>query len=181
MQCVVLVLAVRSVPCTHGMSGFLLICMDLLNDFTKQVVVSRRETGIRKWTWWLREDLGARPYAWLRPDFVPPSLFLVKKVLLLKLLGSLLSLVSLMLSSAKPGCLFSVGLVILSSLLTSYWHGTCKRLLWLKRPLLAVWMGGRGMRLRHCIYLGFLVWLFSWNWLRPLVSGLRVFWTLILP
>ena len=53
--------------------------MDLLNDFTKQVVVSRRETGIRKWTWWLREDLGARPCAWFRPDFVPPSPFLVVK------------------------------------------------------------------------------------------------------
>ena len=27
--------------------------------------------------WWLREDSGSRPYAWLRPDFVPPSPFLV--------------------------------------------------------------------------------------------------------
>ena len=51
--------------------------VDLLNDFTKQVVVSRRDTGIRKWTSWLREDHGAGPYAWLRPDFVPPSPFLV--------------------------------------------------------------------------------------------------------
>ena len=25
----------------------------------------------------LREDLGSRPYVWLRPDFVPPSPFLV--------------------------------------------------------------------------------------------------------
>ena len=25
----------------------------------------------------LREDLSSRPYAWLRPDFVPPSPFLV--------------------------------------------------------------------------------------------------------
>ena len=33
--------------------------------------------GIRKW--WLREDLGSRPYAWLKPDFVPPSPFLVVK------------------------------------------------------------------------------------------------------
>ena len=51
--------------------------MDFLNYFTKHVVVvSRRDSGIRKWTGWLREDLGARPYAWLRPDFVPPSPFL---------------------------------------------------------------------------------------------------------
>ena len=53
--------------------------MDLLNDLTKQVVVSRRDSGIRKWTGWLWEDLDSRPYAWLRPDFVPPSPFLVVK------------------------------------------------------------------------------------------------------
>ena len=35
------------------------------------------DTGIRKWAGWLREDLGSRPYAWLRPDFLPPSPFLV--------------------------------------------------------------------------------------------------------
>ena len=34
--------------------------LNLLNDFLQQVVVSRREIGIRKWTWWLREDLGRR-------------------------------------------------------------------------------------------------------------------------
>ena len=33
-------------------------------------VVSRRGSDIRKWTRWLREDLGTRPYVWLRPDFV---------------------------------------------------------------------------------------------------------------
>ena len=47
--------------------------VDLLKSFTKQVVVSRRDSGIRKWTWWLWKDLGAGPCAWLRPDFVPPS------------------------------------------------------------------------------------------------------------
>ena len=36
-----------------------------------------RDIGIRKWTMWLREDLSSRPFAWLRPDFVPPSPFLV--------------------------------------------------------------------------------------------------------
>ena len=39
----------------------------------------RRDSGIRKWASWLRENLGSRPYAWLRPDFVPPSPFLVVK------------------------------------------------------------------------------------------------------
>ena len=28
------------------------------------------------WARWLREDLGSRSYAWLRPDFVPLSPFL---------------------------------------------------------------------------------------------------------
>ena len=51
--------------------------LEVLNDFTWQVVVSRRDTGVRKWTDWLREDSLSRPYAWLRPDFVQWSPFLV--------------------------------------------------------------------------------------------------------
>ena len=47
--------------------------------FLGQVVVSRRDDGIRRWNRWLREGLSSRPYAWLRPDFVPPSPFLVVK------------------------------------------------------------------------------------------------------
>ena len=38
-----------------------------------------RDVGVRKWARWLREDLSSRPYVWLRPDFVPPSPFLVVK------------------------------------------------------------------------------------------------------
>ena len=53
--------------------------IELLNDFLERVVVSRWDVGIRKWTSWLREDLGSRPYAWLRPDFVPHSPCLVVK------------------------------------------------------------------------------------------------------
>ena len=59
----------------------------MLNDFLKRVVVSRGEVVVRKWTWWLREDLGSRPYVWLLPDFVPPSPFLVVRILILSLLG----------------------------------------------------------------------------------------------
>ena len=66
-------------PDLHGFYKWVFDAFDLLNDFTKQVVVCPRETGIRKWTRWLREDQGARPYAWLRPDFVPPSPFLLVK------------------------------------------------------------------------------------------------------
>ena len=66
-------------PDVHGFYKWVFDATDLLNDFTKQVVVCRRETGIREWTGWHREDLGARPYAWLRPDFVLHSPFLVVK------------------------------------------------------------------------------------------------------
>ena len=49
----------------------------MLNGFLRQVVVSRRDDGILRWKRWLREDLSSRPYVWLRPNFVPPSPFLV--------------------------------------------------------------------------------------------------------
>ena len=87
--CVVMVRVVLSLPLVPGTSGFPRIYMvsisgffdllELLNEFLQQVVVSRRDTGIRKWTRWLREDLSSKPYASLRPDFVPPSPFLVVK------------------------------------------------------------------------------------------------------
>ena len=44
-----------------------LIPLRFLNGFLRQVVVSRRDVGVRKWTRWLREDLSSRPYVWLRP------------------------------------------------------------------------------------------------------------------
>ena len=52
-----------------------LISLEVLNGFLGQVVVSRRDDGIRKWTWWLRKDLSSRPHVWLRPDFLPLSSF----------------------------------------------------------------------------------------------------------
>ena len=57
------------------------VSFGLLNVFLQQVVVSRRDIGLRRWTRWLREDLGSRPYAWLRPDFVPPSLLLSSRTI----------------------------------------------------------------------------------------------------
>ena len=66
-------------PDLHGFFRWVFDSLELLNGFLQQVVVSRRDIGIRKWTWWLREDLSSRPYASLRPDFVPPSPFLVVK------------------------------------------------------------------------------------------------------
>ena len=79
----------EAVPFVPGTSGFPRIYMvsisggfdslGLLNDFLRQVVVSRGDIGIRKWVTWLREDVSSGPYAWLRPDFVPPSPFLAVK------------------------------------------------------------------------------------------------------
>ena len=67
------------VPDLHGLHKWVFESLDVLNEFTRQVVVSRRETGTRRWARWLLEDSGPWPYAWLRPDFVPPSPFLVIK------------------------------------------------------------------------------------------------------
>ena len=66
-------------PDLHGFYKWVFDSLELLNGFLKQVVVSRRDVGLRKWTRWLREDLSSRPYVWLRPDFVPPSPFHVVK------------------------------------------------------------------------------------------------------
>ena len=66
-------------PDLHGFFKWVFDSLEVLNGFLRQVVVSRKDDGIRKWTRWLREDLSSRPYAWLRPDFVPPSPFLVVK------------------------------------------------------------------------------------------------------
>ena len=51
--------------------------LGMLDDCVSKVVGARRDSGLRRWANWLREDLGSGPYTWLRPDFVPPSPFLV--------------------------------------------------------------------------------------------------------
>ena len=63
----------------HGFYRWVFDSLEVLNGFVRQVVISRRDEGIRRWNRWLREDLSSRPYAWLRPDFVPPAPFLVIK------------------------------------------------------------------------------------------------------
>ena len=64
-------------PDLHGFFKWVFDSLEVLNGFLRQVVVSRRDDGIRRWNRWLREDLSSGPYAWLRPDFFPPSPFLV--------------------------------------------------------------------------------------------------------
>ena len=66
-------------PGLHGFYWWVFDSLEVLFEFLKQVVVSRRDVGVRKWTRWLREDLSSRPYVWLPPDFVHPLPFLVFK------------------------------------------------------------------------------------------------------
>ena len=174
-------------------SGFLRIFMasksgcfdslELLNDFLKQVVVFL--VGILEFVSGLgcsgRILVLGRMFGFGLNLFLL-LLSLLLRVLKLSLLGFWLSLTPLMLSFARPGCLFSVGLVIPSSLLISSWillvisclksliwiflgflGGICKRLLGLKGLLLVVWMGGHGMKLRLFRCPGFLVLLFFWE------------------
>ena len=136
-------------------------------------MVIRRDIAIRKWARWLREDLGSRPYALLRPDFVPSSPFLVVKD---PQIQSSRILVEPHLTDAefrKAWMPFFVGLAILLSLLIISWNlsvisclknlswiflgfrvGICRRLRRQRSLLQAVWMGGRGMRLQRCLTLG---------------------------
>ena len=51
--------------------------LEVLDVSVRQVVISRRNAGLRCWASGLQEDLGARPNHWLHADFVPPSPFLV--------------------------------------------------------------------------------------------------------
>ena len=85
---VVSALAAPCVPLSLGSTGFVVTGTDFtsgflmlwaLNDFVGQVMVARTDSGLRGCANWLREDLGARPHAWLRADFVPPSPFHVTK------------------------------------------------------------------------------------------------------
>ena len=142
-------------------------------------MASFENVGVRRRTNWLREDLGSGPYAWLRHDFVPPSPFLVVKDPQTRLYQILVEPHFTEAEFRKAWMLFSVGMVILWSLLTSswillgisclksltqislgLWDGTCRRWLGQRSPLLGVWMVGLRVRFRLCLYLVFLVWLF---------------------
>ena len=65
-------------PDLHGFFKWVFDSLEVLNGFLRQVVISRRDDGIRKWTRWLREDLSSRLYVWLRPDFVPPPFLVIQ-------------------------------------------------------------------------------------------------------
>ena len=43
-------------PDLHGFYKWVFDSLEVLNGFLRQVAVSRKDVGIRKWTRWLRED-----------------------------------------------------------------------------------------------------------------------------
>ena len=142
-------------PDVQGFYKWIFDSLGLLNEFVRQVVTSRRDSGFRSWATWLEEDLGSRPCAWHRPDFLLlllPSLLL--KTRKLRLDASLLSPTSSVLSSVRLGCRISVGLVLQLSPYTSFWtfFDPCLPLVrislrWLRLKSLRLvgWMGGPGM------------------------------------
>ena len=107
-------------PDLHGFHRLVFDSLELLNGFLKQVVVSRRDLGIRKWTNWLRGDLGSGPHAWLLLDFVPSISISCHRDPQSQ--SSQILVEPHLIESARPGCLFSGGLVILWSLLVSSWN-----------------------------------------------------------
>ena len=50
---------------------------DVITDFVKRVVVSRKDFAVQGWRNWILEDPLVHPYKWLRPDLVPPAPFWV--------------------------------------------------------------------------------------------------------
>ena len=73
-----------------------------LSDFIHQVVIHRRDSAIRGWRNWIREDPLVHPYRWLRPDLVLPF-FSVSLVLLWVVLVFFLILIRLMKNSERLG------------------------------------------------------------------------------
>ena len=188
-------------PDLHGFYRWVFDSIEVLNGFLRQVVVSRRDEGIRRWKGWLREDMSSRPYIWLRPDFVPPSPFFVvhdphtqsSQILVEPHLIDAEFRKAWMPYLCRSGhpevssdrFLGFIGHFFASAELP--WNclvslvATCKMLLVPKKLLLVVWMVGLGMRLKLFPCLGFLGLLFFWNLLSLLALGLRVFWMRILP
>ena len=106
-------------PDLHGFYKWVFDSLEVLYGFLRQVVVSRRDDGIRRWSRWLREDLSSRPYVWLRPDFVPPSPFLVVQDSHSRSSRVVVERHLIDAEFRKAWMLFSVGLVMLWLLLIS--------------------------------------------------------------
>ena len=124
-----------------------------------QVVVARGDSGLRCWANWLREDLGFRPYAWLRPDVVPSPPFLIIKDKVAKTSQILVErhLIGAEFHTARSGLpVFTVdqffSLLTPFFLRSQFWSCAGSRgrifLKWLrlKSQRLVVWTSGPGMR-----------------------------------
>ena len=143
------------------------------------------------------------PYAWLRPDFVPPSLFFLfikdpqtqsSQILvephLIDAEFRKAWMPFFFCGSGHPVVTVDRFLGFIGHLLPQEPQFDLpgitgrdlhyRRLLGLKSPLLEVWMVGLGMSSRPSLFLGSLVWLSCLSWLSPLVFGLRVCWMLTL-
>ena len=149
---------------------------------------------------WLREDLSSRPCAWLGPDFVLPSPFLVVKDPQTKSSRILVdphlivaefrkAWVPFFCKSGHPVVtadqfLDSVGLLLPQEPFVGLPRITGRDLqevAWDKKSTAGGLDGWAWNELKALPFPGSLVWLFFWNWLRPLVSGHKVFWILIMP
>ena len=178
-------------PDLHGFYRWVFDSLDVLSDFIKQqVFVNRRDTGFRNWTGWLREDLGARPYVWLGPDYVPPSPFLVLKDPLTESSRILVephlidaefrkAWMPFFCRSGHPDDTVDQFLDFVGHLVPQEPQfdlpGITGRDLQEVARAKKFTAGGLGMKLRHSRCPGSLVWLFFWSWLTHLESGLRVY------
>ena len=171
----------------HGLYKWVFDSLEFLNGFLKQVVVCRRDLGIRKWVNWLREDLGSRPYVWLGPDFVPPSPFLTVKDPQTKSFRILVephlidaefrkAWMPFFCRSGHPVVTPDHFLDFVGHLLPQEPYLDLPRITGRDLQEVArakkstrwwIWMGGLGMRLRLFRCPGFLVLLFFWSWLNP--------------
>ena len=63
----------------HGFYKWATDTLALLDEFVLKVVRHGQASRCQAWSNWIREDSTSRPYQWLRPEFVPPALYLLCK------------------------------------------------------------------------------------------------------
>ena len=146
-------------PDLHCFLKWVFDSLEVLNGFLRQVVVSRRDVGIRKWTRWLREDFSSRPYVWLRPYFVPASPFLVVNDPQTPSSRILVEPHLIDAEFRKAWMLFSVGLVILSSLLINF---LVLLVIFCLRSLIWIFLGLRDAICRRWLVLKIYCWWSGW-------------------
>ena len=144
-------------------------------------------------------DLGSRLFAWLRPDLVPPFLFIKDP----QSQSSRILVGPHLIDAEFRKAWMPFFLKVWTS---SYYSGqvlgfcsspstqrrpilsfrgsrgaSCKKSRRLKSLPLVGWMVGPGMRLKLSLFPGSPVWQFCSSWLRLMVFGLKGFWMPVLP